>query len=62
MEFSKEDFLEIQYQDGEPCKHTGCINHITHPCESCGRITAKGYIFKNPFEYQLEKDFKVNIH
>lgn len=20
-----------------PCKHPGCRNHITHPCEGCGR-------------------------
>lgn len=23
---------------GEPCKHVGCLNHISHPCEGCGRI------------------------
>jgi DNA-directed RNA polymerase subunit RPC12/RpoP len=27
-----------QYKDGQPCDHPGCLNHITHPCESCGRI------------------------
>ncbi len=25
-------------KDGEPCGHPGCLNHITHPCEGCGRI------------------------
>ncbi|MCK5608957.1 hypothetical protein KAR91_44195 [Candidatus Pacearchaeota archaeon] len=20
----------------KPCKHPGCKNHITHPCEICG--------------------------
>ena len=25
-------------KDGEPCSHPGCLNHITHPCEGCGRI------------------------
>lgn len=25
-------------KDGEPCGHHGCLNHITHPCEGCGRI------------------------
>jgi hypothetical protein len=25
-------------RDGEPCKHTGCLQHLTHPCEGCGRI------------------------
>lgn len=23
---------------GEPCDHPGCLNHVTHPCEGCGRI------------------------
>ena len=25
-------------KDGEPCGHAGCLNHISHPCEGCGRI------------------------
>jgi hypothetical protein len=24
--------------DGEPCDHPGCLNHVTHPGEGCGRI------------------------
>ncbi len=24
--------------DGEPCDHPGCLNHLSHPCEGCGRI------------------------
>ena len=24
--------------DGQPCDHTGCLSHISHPCEGCGRI------------------------
>lgn len=24
--------------DGVPCYHPGCLNHITHPCEGCGRV------------------------
>ena len=27
-----------EYDDGEPCSHIGCLNHVTHPCENCGRI------------------------
>jgi ribosomal protein S27AE len=23
---------------GIPCKHVGCLHHITHPCEGCGRV------------------------
>ena len=31
-----------EYRSGEPCYHIGCINHITHPCEYCGRLGANG--------------------
>jgi hypothetical protein len=24
-----------------PCSHTGCLHHVTHPCEGCGRIGGK---------------------
>lgn len=23
---------------GEPCRHPGCLSHVSHPCESCGRV------------------------
>jgi len=26
-----------QYRPGEPCSHPGCMSHVTHPCEGCGR-------------------------
>lgn len=25
-------------EDNKPCSHPGCLHHITHPCEGCGRI------------------------
>lgn len=25
-------------KDGVPCSHIGCLNHVSHPCENCGRI------------------------
>jgi hypothetical protein len=28
-------------EEGEPCSHRGCLNHITHPCEGCGRIAGR---------------------
>ena len=28
-------------KDGEPCSHPGCLNHVTHPCEGCGRTQGK---------------------
>ena len=36
------------YKDGQPCDHKGCLHHITHKCEGCGRKMARG-------EYRLPK-------
>ena len=30
------------YKDGDPCNHPGCLNHVEHPCEKCGRTQARG--------------------
>jgi hypothetical protein len=32
----------ILWKNGQPCNHKGCLSHITHPCEGCGRIAGKG--------------------
>ena len=34
-------------KDHEPCSHKGCLNHITHPCEGCGRISGIKKDLKN---------------
>lgn len=31
----------INLKDGEPCSHPGCLHHVTHPCEGCGRIAGR---------------------
>lgn len=36
--------------DGEPCSHEGCLNHVTHPCEGCGRIAGRG---KSDLTYKI---------
>ena len=46
---TKEELLQIhvikaaltEVDFGEPCGHPGCLNHISHPCEGCGRIGGK---------------------
>lgn len=43
------DEREILFDDSEPCRHFGCKAHITHPCEGCGRIAARGIKYKNIF-------------
>lgn len=40
-----------ELKDGEPCGHPGCLRHVTHPCEGCGRIAgraAKAIVFGSP--------------
>ena len=32
----------IYYRSGQPCDHPGCASHVSHPCERCGRIAARG--------------------
>lgn len=34
---SLDHYLE-RLKDGEPCYLAGCLNHVSHPCEGCGRI------------------------
>ena len=26
---------------GDPCDHPGCLHHVSHPCEGCGRIAGR---------------------
>ena len=33
------------YKDGEPCSHPGCSQHLSHPCEGCGRYLSRGESF-----------------
>jgi hypothetical protein len=41
----KKDKECIVHKDGEPCEHVGCLNHVTHLCEGCGRIEGKRFVF-----------------
>lgn len=54
-------------RDGEPCSHRGCLNHISHPCEGCGRIGGKGEVIYNevnnpyhPIKVKLKNDDYMN--
>jgi len=31
------DRLRAVCEPGEPCEHHGCLSHVTHVCERCGR-------------------------
>jgi hypothetical protein len=37
-------------KDGEECEHKGCRNHISHPCDNCGRIGASYKLTKEYYE------------
>ena len=30
--------MEKTLKEGQGCGHPGCLNHISHPCEGCGRV------------------------
>lgn len=36
-------------RDGVACKHPGCLSHISHPCEGCGRIGGRSQTPKPEF-------------
>jgi len=43
VEMQKSNIVpHYEVKPGQPCSHPGCANHITHPCEGCGRIAAMG--------------------
>jgi len=33
--------MTITRTAGIPCNHPGCLNHVTHPCEGCGRVAGR---------------------
>lgn len=48
----------IIYKNGEPCDHPGCLNHITHSCEGCGRIGGRG---NSNIRYKLIRNELINM-
>ena len=36
--------VKIVVLSGKPCGHAGCLRHISHPCEGCGRIAGRGNV------------------
>jgi len=30
--------IRPEHTQWEPCTHPGCKNHVSHPCEGCGRF------------------------
>ena len=36
--------MKVIYDQGQPCQYLGCLHHLTHPCEGCGRILGAGVV------------------
>lgn len=32
---------QAEEAQSQPCSHPGCLNHVTHPCEDCGRVAGR---------------------
>lgn len=46
----KKNRIFPKYLNGVPCNHKGCLNHISHPCDGCGRIAGLKIIkFNNDY-------------
>lgn len=54
----KDETEVIIYKDGEPCKYPGCAHHVTHPCEACGRIMARGDFTMPKWSLDLLEPYK----
>lgn len=39
------NYTKLSLRDGEPCSHPGCLNHVSHPCEGCGRVAGKCVVY-----------------
>jgi hypothetical protein len=33
--------MQAKLKDGQPCEHKGCLSHVSHPCEGCGRVAGR---------------------
>jgi hypothetical protein len=53
-------YFKVTYEDGQPCKHPGCLKHVTHPCEGCGRYVGRGraYEMRSIFGEYLKENVK----
>ena len=45
--------MRVKYYDGQPCDHKGCLHHISHPCEGCGRIGGKGVVYYDELDNMI---------
>lgn len=41
LEFETQRDSIITQAKARPCGHPGCLNHVSHPCEGCGRVAGR---------------------
>jgi hypothetical protein len=47
-----EAIVDAGLRDGQPCAHPGCLAHVSHACEGCGRTGGR---LVNPWRARAEK-------
>jgi hypothetical protein len=47
-------------KDGIPCNHPGCLNHVTHACEGCGRTAGRRIKMKTDITVVLDRSGSMN--
>lgn len=41
----------------QPCHHPGCLSHVSHPCEGCGRIAGRSPDEKNTIIFRAYEEY-----
>lgn len=50
-----------QLKDGEACDHPGCLCHVSHPCEGCGRIAGSVALTERYYNRQIKPRIYIKI-
>lgn len=56
-----EDHIFRIFYSGEKCLHFGCLSHISHPCEGCGRIGGRGDVLVTNNPLYLLRDSSARL-
>lgn len=47
------------FEPGKPCDHPGCLSHVTHRCEGCGRINGQWEYVQNGSQELSNQSLRV---
>lgn len=54
------NMLKDAWPPGVPCEHPGCLSHVSHPCEGCGRTNGR-YPPLRPLRRMLREWRKITL-